>query len=282
MRYTSVMAAGLIVVGVGTWAVLRPVASGQAEPRSKPADSAPTIDDLVSGRLTIIDLTWPLAEDNPFWPAENYEPFRLQTIATLEKNGVLSKAFSMPEHFGTHLDAPNHFERDQPSVDEVDLRNLFAAGVVIDAAMQAENDADYRLTRADIAAWEQEHGRIPDQAVVFLRTGWGRHWQNAARYRNQDATGKMHFPGYCEEAARFLVEERKARGLGIDTLSIDYGLSRDFIVHHVVNRAGRYGLENVAALDELPTRGFYVFVAPIKIKTGSGGPARLCAAFRPK
>lgn len=283
MRNTLVMAVWLIVALLGGWAMLRPAATAQVDKsRAKPADAAPTLDDLVSGRLKIVDLTWPLGDDNPFWPAENYEPFRLKTIATLEKNGVLSKAFSTPEHLGTHLDAPNHFEKDQPSVDEVKPGNLFAPGVVIDATMPAENDADYRLTRGDIAAWEEEHGRIPDEAVVFLRTGWGRHWKNAARYRNQDATGKMHFPGYSEEAARFLVEDRKARGLGIDTLSIDYGLSQNFIVHHVVNRAGRYGLENVAALDELPSHDFFVFVAPIKIKTGSGGPARLFAAFRPK
>jgi kynurenine formamidase len=59
-------------------------------------------------------------------------------------------------------------------------------------------------------------------------------------------------------------------------------LSQDFIVHHVINAAGRYGLENVARLDELPPRGFYVFVAPIKIKSGSGGPTRITAAFAPR
>jgi kynurenine formamidase len=90
----------------------------------------------------------------------------------------------------------------------------------------------------------------------------------------------MHFPGYSAEAATFLVAERNAKGLGIDTLSIDYGLSKDFAVHHIVNGAGRYGLENVAHLDELPPRGFYVVVAPIKIETGSGGPTRLFAILK--
>jgi len=74
-----------------------------------------------------------------------------------------------------------------------------------------------------------------------------------------------------------LIHERKAKGLGIDTLSIDYGLSRDFVVHHVVNKAGRYGLENVANLDRLPPRGFFLVVAPIKIEHGSGGPTRIFA-----
>jgi kynurenine formamidase len=76
-----------------------------------------------------------------------------------------------------------------------------------------------------------------------------------------------------------LIVDRKARGLGIDTLSIDYGLSRDFPVHHVVNSHGRYGLENVAALDRLPPQGFYLMIAPIKLKTGTGGPARIFAVL---
>lgn len=254
-------------------------AQSQATQKTAEVGSSSTLDDLVSGRLSIVDLTWTLDENNPYWPAENYEPFRLTTIATIEKNGVLSKAFYTPEHLGTHLDAPNHFEKNQPSVDEIQAGDLFARGAVIDVAAQSETDADYRLTLADIAAWEKTHGRIPDGAVLFLRTGWGRHWTNYARYKNQDATGKMHFPGYSEEAARFLVNERKVRGLGIDTLSIDYGLSKDFIVHHVVNGAGRYGLENVARLDQLPPRGFFVFVAPVKVRSGSGGPTRIMAVL---
>ena len=232
---------------------------------------------LSCGQLKIIDLGWSLNDKNPYWPADDYEPFRLKTIATIEKNGVLSKAFFCPEHLGTHLDAPNHFEKNQPAVDQIEPAKLFAHGVVIDVTTQSGADADFRLTKADIEKWERESGPIPDGAVVLLYTGWGRHWNNYPRYKNQDATGKMHFPGYSAEAAKFLVEERRAKGLGIDTLSIDYGLSKDFVVHHIVNGAGRYGLENVVRLDELPAKGFYVVAAPIKIDTGSGGPARIFA-----
>lgn len=277
---------GLVLVGIFLGGRLlsvslrQPVEAGQAKSEA-PSKHSPTLDDLVSGRLSIIDLTWTLDAENPYWPAENYEPFRLQTIATLEKNGVLSKAFYTPEHLGTHLDAPNHFEPNQPSVDQLKPADLFAPGVVIDLSMKCELDADCRLTVADIAAWEETHGLIPNRAVVFLHTGWGRHWRNYPRYKNQDATGKMHFPGFSQEAAEFLVTERQVRGIGIDTLSIDYGLSTDFIVHHVINRAGRYGLENVAHLDQLPAKDFFVFVAPVKIRTGSGGPTRILAMFPP-
>ena len=239
-----------------------------------------SLDQLCSGGLKIVDLTWPLNDKGAYWPGNDYKPFELRTIATLEKNGVLSKAFCMPEHQGTHIDAPNHFEADRPSVDRIAVGDLFAEGVLIDVSPQVASDPDYGLRLADVEAWEQKNGRIPERAVVLLKTGWGRHFQNPPRYRNQDVMGRMHFPGFSAEAVRFLIERRNIRGIGIDTLSLDPGQSRDFPVHHLLGRASRYGLENLASLDELPASNFYLFVAPIKIETGSGGPTRVFAILR--
>jgi kynurenine formamidase len=238
-----------------------------------------TLADVAAGKARIIDLTHALNEKNAYWPGPGYEPFHLTTIATIEKDGVLSKAFSMPEHLGTHIDAPNHFETGQPDLSMITPDQFFAPGVVIDISPRAEVDADTTLTLRDIPDWEAKHGRIPDGAVVLLRTGWGRFWDNYSRYKNQDAMGKLHFPSYSGEAAKFLVHDRKAKGLGIDNLSIDSGISKDFAVHHIVNKAGRYGLENVAQLEKLPARGFFLIVAPIRIEAGSGGPTRILAVL---
>jgi kynurenine formamidase len=241
----------------------------------------PTLESLFAGEMEIIDLTYPLNAESPYWPADDYIPFSLKTIATLKNDGVLSKAFTSPEHLGTHIDAPNHFEPNQPSVDQIPVKQFFAPGVVIDISPQAEVDADYRMSVADITDWEKEHGKIPEKAIVMAKTGWGRFWKNFARYKNQDVRGGLHFPGFSDEAAKFLVKQRKIRGIGIDTLSIDHGPSKDFAVHHTINGAGKYALENVAYLDKLPARGFYLVIAPIKIETGSGGPTRIFAILPP-
>jgi kynurenine formamidase len=252
--------------------------------RARAADSGPLappaaggFEDLVAGKLRIVDLAWPLNPQSAYWPGDNYKPFELHTIATLEKDGVLSKAFCSPEHLGTHLDAPNHFERKGPSVDQIPAEQLFAPGVVIDISAAASNDPDYRLSLDDVRRFEQTHGNIPSGAVVLAYTGWSKFWNNRTRYQNTDAMGRLHFPGYSAEAVQFLIDQRQVRGVGLDTMSVDYGLSRDFIVHHVLGKAGRYGLENLAQLDKLPAGGFYLFVAPMKIETGSGGPTRVFA-----
>jgi len=232
---------------------------------------------LLEKHSEIIDLSYPLTGDSPHWPAEGYYGLRIDTLATLERNGVLSLAFHFPEHYGTHLDAPNHFAAAQIPVDEIKPENLFAPMIVLDISETAAKNADYLLEKEDIVRWENIHGAIPDGAIVFLNTGWARHWKNPEAYRNADKNGVMHFPAYGETAARFLIHERRVKAIGIDNLSIDRGISTDFAVHKIVNGAGVYALENVANLDIAPPRNAYAVVAPIKIKGGSGGPARVFA-----
>lgn len=245
-----------------------------------PAPETLSLADLAAGKLKIVDLSWPLNAQAAYWPGENYRPFELHTLATLEKDGVLSKAFSSPEHLGTHLDAPNHFEPDRPSVDLLSGEQLFGPGVLLDVSSAVSMDADYRLSVADLEAFEARHGAIPHGAIVLAYTGWSRFWGNTDRYKNQDVMNRLHFPGFSAEAVQWLIDNRQVRGVGLDTMSVDYGLSRDFVVHHRLGKASRFGLENLAQLDKLPPRGFYLLVAPIKIETGSGGPARVFAILR--
>ena len=150
--------------------------------------------------------------------------------------------------------------------------------MVIDVSVKATADADYRLTVEDIQAWEAKNGAIPEGAIVLLRTGWGRRWPDRKRYLGDDKRGdasNLHFPSYGAEAARYLVEQRKVGVLGVDTASIDYGPSKDFIVHQIANGANVPGLENVAHLEELPETGAWVIALPMKIARGSGGPVRI-------
>ena len=41
--------------------------------------------------------------------------------------------------------------------------------------------------------------------------------------------------------------------------------------------AGRYGLQCLSNLDQLPPTGAVVFAAPLKIRNGSGSPLRVLA-----
>src|SRR5205085_7069923 len=89
--------------------------------------------------------------------------------------------------------------------------------------------------------WEKQHGRLPDGSILLVRTGWGKFWPDKKRYMGTDKPGdvaNLHFPALSREAAEFLAKQRKLNGVGIDTASIDYGASKDFIVHQILLGAG--------------------------------------------
>jgi kynurenine formamidase len=230
----------------------------------------------VSGGSTrVVDMTYAINGKLPAWPGDG-RTFEAKVEATPEKDGYFARSFWTLEHYGTHMDAPAHFPPGKEYLDQIPVEHLFAPAVVIDVREEAAKDPDYRLRVMRVEKWEALHGRIPSGAVVLLRTGWASRWPDQARYRNMDAVGVMHFPGFSVEAARLLVE-RGAVGLGIDTLSIDYGPSKDFEVHRVDLPAGLYNLENLANLDQLPDAGAFLISAPIKLEGGSGGPVRVFA-----
>jgi kynurenine formamidase len=187
---------------------------------------------------------------------------------------------SSPELFGTRIDAPAHFAHGLWTVDQIPTERLIAPLVVLDVSTNVEKHADYEISVEDIANWEQEHNQIPSGSVVFARTGWESRWHSVKAYRNADPKGTMHFPGYSSDAAKFLVEGRNTLGLGIDTLNIDYGPSKDFPVRQYTLAHSVYQLENVANLDRAPATGGMVVVAPTKLESGSSGPVRILALVR--
>jgi len=181
---------------------------------------------------------------------------------------------------GTRIDAPARFARGLWSVDQIPTERLIAPLVVLDVSANIANHPDYQISVEDIAQWEHVHDQIPLGSVVIARTGWDSRWNSVNDYRNADRKGIMHFPGYSPDAAKFLVEGRNALGLGIDTLNIDYGPSKDFPVRQYTLAHSVYQLENVANLDRAPVTGGMVVVAPTKLESGSSGPVRVLALVR--
>lgn len=238
----------------------------------------------VSTEGTVVDLTHPFDADTIYWPTAP-EGFVLETdFAGVTEQGYYYAAhhFRAPEHGGTHLDAPIHFAAGGWTVDEIPVERLIGPGIVVDVAAKAAADRDYRVSVDDFAAWEREHGRIPDGAIVLLRTGFGRFWPDRARYlgtarRGAEAVAELHFPGLDPAAARWLVSERKLDAIGLDTPSIDYGQSKLFESHRALFAANVPAFENVAHLERLPATGFTVVALPMKIRGGSGGPLRIVA-----
>lgn len=230
----------------------------------------------------IIDLTHPFDEHTLYWP-NSPGGFELKKLAYGPTPGgyfYSSFAFCAPEHGGTHLDAPIHFAEHGRTIDQIPLSQLVAPAVVIDVSSKTKANADYCLTAADVKAWEAKHGKIASGTIVLLNTGWASRYGDRKAYFGDDtpgATNNLHFPSFGEDAAKLLVHERRVAAIGLDTPSIDYGPSTNFIVHQIAMGANVPGFENLMNLDQLPARGATIIALPMKIAGGSGGPLRIIA-----
>ncbi|HZR84068.1 MAG TPA: cyclase family protein [Candidatus Binatia bacterium] len=229
----------------------------------------------------VVDLTYAFDESTVYWPTE--DGFQLEKEHDGPAEGgwfYAANRFRTAEHGGTHMDAPRHFAEGKDTADRVPLSALVAPVAVVDVSASAERDRDYRVQVSDLEAWEKKHGRVPDGAIVLMRSGWGARWPDKGRYlgtAEHGDTRNLHFPGFSKEAAEWLVRDRSVAAIAVDTASIDHGPSRDFIVHQIVNGANKPGFENVAHAELLPEAGATLVVLPMKIGGGSGGPARIIA-----
>jgi kynurenine formamidase len=232
---------------------------------------------------SIRDLSYPFDAATVYWPTEEgfvfEEGFRGRT-----EGGYHYEAhrFRAAEHGGTHVDAPSHFAEGGASVDRIPVERLAARAVLVDVSAACEADRDHAVTRGELEADEALHGPIPRGAIVLLRTGFGRRWPDRERYlgnagRGTEAAANLHFPGLSAEAARWLAEDRGIAAVGIDTASIDPGPSRGFEAHRTLAARGVPALENLANLEGLPPRNFWVIALPMKIAGGSGAPLRALA-----
>ena len=109
-----------------------------------------------------------------------------------------------------------------------------------------------------------------------MNSGWGVQVPTD-KFRNADADGVMHFPGFHLEAAQMLMEEANVIGMAVDTLSLDFGQSQDFAVHYAWLPTNRWGIECIANLDALPASGATLIVGAPKFRGGTGGPSRVMA-----
>ncbi|RBQ20446.1 cyclase family protein [Spongiactinospora rosea] len=236
------------------------------------------------GTVEVIDLTAPLSPATPVLrlpePFANTIGFRLEEISRYDDRGPAWywNDIHTGEHTGTHFDAPVHWAtaKDGQDVSQVPVTRLIAPAVVLDFAAEAARDPDFLLQIDHVAAWEKEHGPLPEGGWLLYRTGWD------ARAGDQEAfLNGGHAPGISAECARWLAERSPIGGLGVETVGTDAGAAHSFDppfpCHSFLLGAGKYGLTQLRNLDRLPATGSVVVAPPLPIVGGSGSPVRVLA-----
>jgi kynurenine formamidase len=223
----------------------------------------------------VIDLTHTLSPAFPtFFGVPGIE---IERRYRLRKDGANVNWWRVLEHAGTHLDAPLHYADNGWAIDAIPADQLVVPLVVVDVSAKTARNADYALSPQDLLDWEGIHGRLPDGCCVAMHSGWARYASDAARYAGKDAAGVFHFPGIHPDAAEWLLKERGVAGLAVDTLSLDPGASKDFRTHATWLPSGRWGIENIANLEQVPPTVATLIVGAPKVMGATGAPARIFA-----
>lgn len=231
----------------------------------------------------LVDLTYAFEQSTIYWPTAAGFDLEVDFKGTAD-GGYHYEANSLctAEHGGTHLDAPIHFSANKRHTDEIPLRQLIGPSVLLDVSRSVEKDRNYQVAVADFVDWEARNGQLPSGVIVLVRTGFGKYWPDRNQYlgtsqRGAEGVARLSFPGLHPDAARWLVNERDINAIGLDTASIDYGQSKDFLSHQILFAENIPAFENLANLKALPETGFSVLALPMKISGGSGGPLRIVA-----
>jgi kynurenine formamidase len=200
-----------------------------------------------------------------------------------------SEAIAMGAHVGTHIDALCHFSCDGRMFGGVEaaavqsyagglerhtvdtIQPIFRRGVLLDIPKVAGVEVlpkDFVITVEHLEAAGRE---VRPGDVVLLRTGWGRYWDDAARFISQ-----VHSPGPGLEAARWL-SDRKVFAAGSDTAPFEFTPSPEMAVHvHLLVKSGIHIIEclNLEELSGCDAAEFLFVAAPLKIRGGTGSPIR--------
>jgi kynurenine formamidase len=230
-----------------------------------------------------IDLSYAFDENTVYWPTNVHFTHDTVFCGFTDKGYFYSSfKYAAEEHGGTHFDAPIHFSANKNTIEKVPLSQLKGIGVVVNVSEKALKNHDYLISVEDFKEWENRNGKIPDGAIVLVYTGYGQYYHNREKYLGTILTGpeaisELHFPGLSAEAAKWLTDKRNINAIGLDTPSIDYGQSKDFLAHRILCDNDLTIYENIANLEKLPETGSYIIALPMKIKGGSGAPLRIIA-----
>ncbi len=219
----------------------------------------------------IVDLSHELYEGmpniggNPVSFGFLYTFEELSTI-TQGKLSMQGRQIMMPEHCGTHLDVPFHFDPAGATTADIPLTRLVAPGHLLDLSHKGPRD---RITPSDLREAAEVSGRpvAPDTAVLVY-TGADRVWGEPGF-----STERPYVP---EETAQWLVDQRIAV-FGTDLIGMDDPDAWWWPSHRIWLTNGVPMCQQLCNLDQLVDREFLFIALPLRMRTGTASPVRAVA-----
>ena len=214
----------------------------------------------------IVDLTVPIGPDTYAPPSVN-RPIGV-TIHTKEPGWQVTEV-QMALHAGPHVDFSKHYRPDGETAEEATLDRTIGMARVFDLG---EVEPNHEITEQDLEGVDP--GLVAGE-IALVRTAWtDRAWGDFPHYY-------LDSPSCSPRAASWLAA-RGAKAIGFDCFpeaaakKTDYRAD-EFVVHREIGEAGAILMQQLTALDRLPTTPVRFFAAFLKFHGAEGAPARFFA-----
>lgn len=240
------------------------------------------IKELKTEKYKWIDLTHELSPETPHW--FGFKPLGIEKLFDFPEAPMRVYQYTHPGQYGTHVDAPIHFDPKGRTLAEIRPDEMVYPLVVVDKSKEVENNKDYVLTVDDLKAWEAQNGRIPEGSFVAFRSDWYKRPPEV--FDNYDENKIPHYPGWDLNAIKWLVKERNIGAIGHETADTDPGFitsnenNYPYPGEKYILDQDRIQIELLANLDKVPATGALIICTFPKLKGGTGYPAR-CFAIVP-
>lgn len=216
---------------------------------------------------------------SPGMPAFCFAPdLQLHSLGQHATHGAASNLLEIPEHCGSHVDAPFHFDPDGQTIDAVPVEALFLQPfkkfdlTPVDPQPGEPVDADHLHAAAERGGFVLAEGD-----VAILEFGWDKYLPGGQAEREPSWWGANE-PGLTDAACELLAESGVS-AVACDTAACDLTL----VDGEVSGGAGHQRLflpqgvlivEGLKGLSEVEAEGL-IAALPLNITGGTGSPLRV-------
>lgn len=206
-------------------------------------------------------------------PAKAQRKFSVETIGAetvnhsvvrLQKQWYIMSDIHMVSHIGTHMETPYHIFPQGHDLADIPVEEFCGETVLLDFSdIQRKTE----ITKERVMEEAENMGGIRKGEIVLCNLGYG------DRY-GQEAYGES--PYFSHEAICWLADQG-IKMMGIDAGGVEIPRSEQHVNHKALFERNITLVENVANLDRLPKKRFYVTAFPYPIKGVEAFPVRMVA-----
>ena len=213
--------------------------------------------------MKIVDLTVMLSSEMPVFPGA--PALRIEERFSIAEKGFRVTDIAIDSHSGTHIDAPSHMLEGAKFLEELPIDQFVGPAFMMDVSAFAGG----KVPLSEFQKYEEEIG---ETEFIILNSGW--HKKYATDAYNID------FPNPTKEAATWLAEFPRLKGIGVDMPTLDHHGLEPLDVHKTMMGRQKIVIENLTNLDQVPEK-FLLVALPLKCKDIEGAPCRAIAVIDP-